>query len=277
MKRGFGTQARAADEAKHKRSSRARAWTTLALALVGCVVLPRCGSHDEGIVLTIGLLHHYGPNEDGSTPAPYHSGEVRNFTTDLGYGVLLEQGYITLASVEIQACPSTSAAIERLVVSVAQAHTEASPTRLGEPHVESLLRADLEATDIGELNPPPGGYCLATVHFGPADDDATGLPENVEMVGLTVYLKGTFLAPGEHESQPFEIMSSGAEDAMLTLWEDATSNASLSLSAESPSGRLDIALLYDGWLDGIHLATETDEDMAAEVLANVARDVEQSF
>jgi hypothetical protein len=225
--------------------------STLLLLLAGC------GAREEGIRLHLGLtLHPAGPvlAEGGS----------RTFTTDRGERILLTRAHVTLNSVEISPCPEAAAWRWLRALSpigTAYAHSESNPRKLGTPHVSSLEQPDGAALELGTLRPPPGRYCRVHLTFGPADEDAQGLPANGAMEGRTLLLEGEVLSTSGEGSHPFRLESSGISNAELPL--DA-----LTLSAEELESEQLITLAYDHWLDGI---SPLASDAAAQALSNLGR------
>lgn len=97
-------------------------------------------------------------------------------------------GELTVASVELVACPSVAQRLwnELGLLGVAHAHGDSSSTRRAVPTVLSLAR-DAASQGYGTVAPPAGSWCSATVTFGPADADAEGLPsDGTVFVGTTL-------------------------------------------------------------------------------------------
>jgi len=67
----------------------------------------------------------------------------------------------------------------------ADKHLEATPFRVGLSHVWRLDDAEL-VEDYGTLAPPMGDYCEVLVTVVPLDDDAIGIAESPELVGLAL-------------------------------------------------------------------------------------------
>ncbi|MFL5343878.1 MAG: hypothetical protein ACJ8AT_03760 [Hyalangium sp.] len=221
------------------------------------VLLAGCGAREEGIRLHLGLtLRPAGPVQV--------EGSSRRFTNDRGERIVLNRAQVTLNSVEIFPCPEGAAwrwLRELSPIGTAYAHSASSPRQLGTPHVSSLERPDGEALELGTLRPPPSRYCRVHLVFGPADEDAVGLPADGAMDGRTILMEGEVLAANGEDSRPFRLESSGIANAELSL-------EGLTLSTEKLEAEQVISLAYDHWLDGVSpLAT----DAAAQVQSNVAR------
>lgn len=219
------------------------------------VLLAGCGSREEGIRLHLQLtLRAQG--------AVQLEESARTFTNDRGDRIRLNRAEVSLDSVELFACPESSAwrwLRELSPVGTAYAHSEASPRRLGTPHVINLGRLDGEVLELGTLHPPPRRYCRMRLVFGPADADAEGLPADGAMVGRTFLLEGEVLPASGEGSRPFRLESDRIANSELPLEE-------LSLSEEALEAEQRITLTYDHWLDGV---SPLDSDAATRVLSNV--------
>lgn len=230
-----------------------------ALGSMLLVLLAGCGSREEGIRLHLGLtLQPAGPVQA--------EGLSRSFTNDRGDRILLTRAQVTLNSVEIFPCPEGAAwrwLRELSPIGTAYAHSASSPRQLGTPHVSSLERPDGEALELGTLRPPPGRYCRVHLIFGPADEDAMGLPADGAMAGRTLLLEGEILAADGEGSRLFRLESSGISNAELSL-------EGLTLSAEELESEQLISLAYDHWLDGV---SPLAPDAATQVQSNLARSV----
>ncbi len=207
--------------------------------------------------------------------------ETTSFTTDLGFRVTVTNGYVTIASVSIRPCdaapeeaglrsPSRLRAIGSSVAAFlsireASAHTASSPTSLGVPGVLPLVPAAAMDETLGELLPPPDRYCATTVTLGPADADAVMLPDDA-MVGLTLLVEGTWLAPDGGEPVPFRWESTATPSfehaTSFELAEGGTSNVSEALGAP-------LATIFDG----IDLRTIDPAIGADRVAARVVSDL----
>jgi hypothetical protein len=94
---------------------------------------------------------------------------------------------VVVSELEILPCePTLTTRLQQTLFPVAEAHTDASPTRLGTPIVLDM-RAQ-QSLFAGVLEPPPGQYCGLRVFIGPADADATGLDLHPWMLDRSVAL-----------------------------------------------------------------------------------------
>ncbi|WNG36834.1 hypothetical protein F0U61_26525 [Archangium violaceum] len=222
------------------------------------LALCACGSREEGIRLHLDL--DLRPAREAKT-----EGQVRQFTNAQGARVVLTRAHVTLGSVEIFPCQTSSAWRWLRALSpigTAEAHEASTPRRLGIPHVSGLERPDGESLALGTLQPPPGSYCRARLVFSPADADAEGLTTARDMEGKTLLLEGQFEpSSGEGPTQPFHLES--ASLANVEVWLEG-----ITLSADALEASRTIHLAYDTWLDGVD---PTADDAAEQVLKNIAK------
>jgi hypothetical protein len=245
-----------------------------ALVLFTCAALPAsagCGSTEGGTRLYVGIEHHFA----GSSPVLHAEDAPRQFTTDLGHEVTLEQGYVTLSAVELFACEDGHASfwqeLRRSLTLIPEAHAHSEPSsdlELTVPVVDDLLRADGEAHVFGQLSPPAGEYCRVQLTFGAADSDAEELPATPDMVGVTLHLSGTVLS-GVAAPQPFTYRSSGGLIRSMDLVDASGASAPLVLDGGHPEADLVVGLVYDTWLDGLALDSATASSIAADALDQV--------
>lgn len=261
-------------------TSRRRGLAAAALATGVLVSLaPCCDSFQPGITVRVGVMHLFA-QQGGAPPPTFASGDERAFTTDLGYQVRLDSGYVGIQSVELVQCdqpsqPTTTARrLWRALTAprVAHAHTLDGPAfALGVPYVDDLMRADGDVFTVGAMEPPPARYCGAKVMVGPADADAVGLPAGVNMVGRSLHLVGRFRAAGEtYAWQSFRVDSNATHEVDISLETIQQGQPTpLVLDADHLESTVVVALNYNLWLDDIDLYTATPATLEARVLANL--------
>ncbi len=222
-----------------------------------------CSSEDPGVSLGVQLMH------TPSTGAA-QSGPERTVTRPNGDVVRLTRGWVNVESVEIFACPAT--AWERLLdalspVATARAHTPGSPTKIGTPHVDDLLRSDVQALTLGTLKPPADRYCRAAVTLAAADADAEGLPTAVPLTGNTLWLEGTVTPAAGGTAQAFQLTSAEEADAdvQVTGAGGAAAPVVLTTAGVSRTGR--VVLRYDRWFDAVDPLADGAADSLVSAIA----------
>ncbi|MCY1078469.1 hypothetical protein [Archangium lansingense] len=231
---------------------KSRSSSSVLLLLALCA----CGTREEGLQLHLEL--DFRPARQAKA-----EGSTREFTNNQGDRITLTRAHVTLSSVEIIPCQTSSAWRWLRMLSpigTAHAHEANTPRRLGTPHVSSLERPDGEPLALGTLEPPPGNYCRARLVFAPADADAEGLVPEVNMVGRTLLLEGQVLPADGGPVRPFRLESASLINAELSL-------EGLSLSPDAMETSRTLHLAYDRWLDGVDLASP---EASEQVLRNVA-------
>lgn len=222
----------------------------MVLSWTGC-----SSSTSRGVEVTIALEAPSSPDLEGAS---------RRFATDLGLSVELSRGYLATGAVEIFRCEGSIARVKPRpwLLREAFAHSVGSPTRLGIPAVESLLAPVGAREVIGEIYPAEATYCSARQTLHPADDDALGLPEDVSMVGRSLFMEGTY-ARGEAAPSPFRIVSDAELERDVTL-------PAIALDAKGRrTARLVLTKAADRWFDGVDFERDDEGAIARRVLENV--------
>jgi hypothetical protein len=216
-----------------------------------------CSTSEAGLEVNVQLV----PPPAGAAP----------ITSDRGYAVTLERAYLTVGSVELEGCENAVLPSLELPFGpkLAFAHSVTSPTRIGSPAVLSLAGEEAEQVSFGTLGPPPGEYCALRVGLEPADADASHLPNDVDFVGLTLTLEGTYRdssgTEGAFSVATTQTIERSVPFERLELGDDAEREAVLVVNADSAR-----------WFDGIDFATVEDEEIAELVLSNVVASLEVS-
>ena len=188
----------------------------------------------------------------------------KQFVNDNNVTIELTSAYLTLSEMDIRTNCSPPAftrlldTMYDLLIPTAQAHTESTPTKLGEPLVVNVLNPDTEELEFGHFSPPPASYCGLTVHMHPADVDARGLPTTFSMIGLVLRIEGSYddgLGGG-----PVQFT---VETTVEPEHADIAFPAMINLSASNLSGEAHLNIEYNTWFDGFNSAA-----MAALVTAD---------
>jgi hypothetical protein len=198
-----------------------------------------------------------------STIAPNVS--AKTFTTNRGVSLRIVRAFLVTHSAELLQCPPTAFERARSILAMrsAYAHGTATATRLATPVVEDMLRAPRASTFLGTLRPPPGDYCTLRYSIGAADDDALGLPTEVNIVGESLHIEGTYALVANPVSTPFVIATSVSFDRDLEL------NRMMLSASGRQSAAIAIGKSMETWFDGIDFATASSEELAAAVTARV--------
>jgi len=206
--------------------------------------------------------------------------DSKTFTNTEAVSITLDKAYLVISSVviETECGASFSAALEGLfniVIPVAHAHTEPSPTTTGIPYVIDLLAVDGGDINIGELSPPTGDYCGADIFMESADADAENLPtgtDDPDMVGKTIYVKGTYKVTPMATPVDFTISS-----GINLINRELLLSALVMIDKDNSDGTVNLAINYDTWFDTVDmalLATGNADELDA-ALQNVTSSIVQ--
>jgi hypothetical protein len=144
---------------------------------------------------------------------------------DRGYRVRLERGYLVDYSMELVECPKEAlqsgldASWPWLPVRSAWAGhmpTTPNPAAIHTPHIEALhAPTDFE---VGSLPLAAQRYCRIHYLIARANRSAVGLPEDVDMVERSLYVRGTYQSADAPEPRPFELATSAANAVLTQLF-----------------------------------------------------------
>ena len=90
------------------------------------------------------------------------------------------------------------------------------PSLVDQPIVERLTAVPTDFV-FGEVTAPTINYCQGHYLVARAYDTAQNLPEDVDMLGVSLYLSGTFLAPASDSPQAFTIQTDLANGTLTDL------------------------------------------------------------
>lgn len=205
----------------------------------------------------------------GAEPAAAGDGSLE-LQTDMGYTVTLDRAYLSLGAVEIHGCNegASGALLERWFgPKLALAHGLSSPTRIGAPLVVSLLAKGDTPEVFGTLLPPPGKYCSTHVEIEAADRDARALPDDLDIVGATLDVAGTW-SKADDSAQNFELRTSTSSERTI--------DQGFSLSRDERQKTLALRAVVAHAFDGVDFATQTESEQVATVLSNIGAGLEIS-
>ena len=201
----------------------------------------------------------------------------KQFDNDQGVTIELAAAYLTISEMDLRTNCSVSPfarlidAVYEMVLPAAFAHTESTPTRLGEPLVVNVLNPDSEELEFGHFSPPPASYCGITVHMHPADADARNLPVALSMIGLVLHVEGNYSVSGPQ-------IAFTVETAIEPEHADVAFPAAINLSASNLNGEAHLNIEYHTWFNGFdaaamaNLAT-ADPAAVAALLDNITASI----
>ena len=149
-------------------------------------------------------------NRDASSPV------LLTYARQDGNIARLLQLYVTVSAVSLTPCATATrfeihpktwlASWPDLLVPPAHAHSPSAAGKLGEPHVVAFV-GSAESTLLGTVA-PSGASCAVSVFFGPADDDAVGMPAGDKMLGQTALAELSTGAAADVQKTDFSLTRS---------------------------------------------------------------------
>lgn len=257
-------------------TSRMRNAINLFAAVAACALLFACqaggGTSEQGI--TAKLYARLAPVTDGTGAEQPQPAGTKNFTNSEGTAIRIRTGYLVLWSVALEsgcdepdfvdAAPWWSGFIRS-----AHAHAESTPLKLGVPHVIDLAAAESQPVELGSLTPPPGDYCGIKAELLRADDDAVGLPEEVDMIGRVLYVEGEYLDTGGTTWVPFVI-----ETGMNLREAKRMFSIPLTLSDQQRTASVTVSIPYHRWFDGAQMGALDDPVQLDRLLGNIGAGIQ---
>ncbi|HEY8208828.1 MAG TPA: hypothetical protein VIG99_15165 [Myxococcaceae bacterium] len=224
------------------------------LALASVAVLAACGWRSEGV--------HMGFSAATAVPGSARvDASGLHWTAADGAELTIHRGWVVVSAIEIFPCPASTLrkVWNELGYGTAWAHTISRPTRIGEPSAVPALQEAGMAMPLGTLHPPATEFCRVQVTFAPADEDAAGLPAEVEMVGKTLWLDGERSLPPA-SPEPFHLESAGIQEVAFDVgpW---------SLDEETQARSAAVTLTPSRWLDGVDFTSTTPASAALAAVA----------
>jgi len=218
-------------------------------------------STNNGITVTVMATPQQSPDAVGQIPKV--PAGAKTFRNSENTQITLSKAYLVMWSVQLETdCQAHNfTKLFNFLLPAAQAHAEATPTKLDTPNVINLLAEDSVEIKLGTIQPPPNTYCGVSIEFAKADEDAHGLPEDVNMVNRTVYLEGQYSLSGSNNSGVFTL-----DTAKTLLPKYALLKEPLNLSASNLSGRVSVSVRYDRWFDGLNLPVLATDEAQQDLL-----------
>ncbi len=217
-------------------------------------------------------------NDDGIIET--HDNGSWTTETDLGYRVRVDSGMVVNYSAQLVECDEgavdicadeASASLWRqLGVGIPRAwagHSsgESDPSAVEETHAQSLTSHATLAS--GSALAQPAVYCRSHYLAGPLTDTTENKPDDDSLIGNTLWIDGSYTAPGSQEAIPFSLATTsayGAFDDLASENGDAdvlqSGHASALVRISRPRGRM---------FDGIDFATTDLLDAGTVVLRNL--------
>ena len=213
-------------------------------------------------------VHAHLTHEPAAAPEPAITTNTSSKSITLGNGDTIEltSAYLTISEMELRTNCSVNPfarlldTIYELVIPTANAHTESTPTKIGEPLVVNILNVDTEELEFGHFSPAATTYCGVTVHMHPADIDSRGLPAP-DMAGQVVRLAGTYNGTATFT---FSIdIPTELEHA------DIRFPTPIALSATNLTGEAHLNIEYNTWFNGLSATdiSDLDTDLASNPTA----------
>ena len=250
-------------------------WLIVAVAL-SAMALVSCRSHTASSSPHT-VSYRLVWSSQGTVAEPHGNGWQT--TNDRGYRVHVEHGYLADYSMELVECPRAALVsdIESLwawfplrTASAGHMPTTPNPAAIHTPHIEALHAP----TDfnVGSMLLAPQSYCRVHYLIARANRSAVGLPDDVDMVERSLYVRGTAQATATTEPHPFELATSAANAVLTDLFPPGrfgAQGAAIIVDTGRENVRVVIHRQLRSLFDGVDFDTMTVARIERQVLQNI--------
>jgi hypothetical protein len=222
------------------------------------VLLTGCELFDDlehpRTLVNVAITHH-ATAEAGAFPDRGKDGEMRTFTTDDGWKVMLTRAYITTSGASLLRCDEE----------------ELDFDLYWGPVAENINSQDLDNLTLAGMPVEKSEFCTIAIDYGP-NADFLG---DAQYGGATFYLEGG--AEKDGVTVPFTISSTDSLHVELDLSAMEAGGPLVVDGTESFPVDLTVAKTYDRFFDGIDFATATPDDLEAQVATVLAMETTVSL
>ncbi len=209
-------------------------------------------------------------NHEGVTPL--ESGWA--VTNDQGYVIEVHQGYMVTYGASLVPCPEPVddglGVFLRSLLGIGTAYAghsgDADPSAVNDSRVESVSAPT--SWRIGQVSVPAARYCEAHYLVARADDETRDMPAAIDLDRKSLYLAGTYRAPGETVVKPFEVDTSLANGVIHPL---ATSDDTSGIDLGSENVQVVIERPLAGLFDGAAFETMSASVIERQILTSLMR------
>ncbi|MED5463575.1 MAG: hypothetical protein VX699_02895 [Myxococcota bacterium] len=244
-------------------------------ALLGplCAALISCGNPNEEQLSLSETTITYRLDWD-TTGASQNDTGAWTWQSDLGFNIELTGGYLVTYSLQLVECRTNGLAswrhwLQELLgpraAFAGHPHTQRNPAAMTPPHVESLLNP--RAQHAGSAIAPAATYCQSHYLIAGAPPQAKGLPEDVNMLGTSLYLQGHYQAPDSPEWVRFKIHSALPNGVLTPLVPPGDSTAPVEV--ETTSLTLTTSRSLATLLNGVDFTTMDTHAIQRQVLTSI--------
>ena len=199
--------------------------------------------------------------------------------TDLGYEVVIERGFTIAYSLQLVECddeeepadiPGMGQRLLNLlgpgVAWAGHSELDPNPAAIEVSQAEDILvRARVE---MGRVTVEPQRYCQLHYLVARSERETVGLPDELDIVGMSVYMEGSYQRAGE-ASQPFVLNTSYAYGLLTDLFApgaDQDAEAALEVDTGYDDATITVTRNLDRLFDGVEFETMNTAQQAGQVL-----------
>ena len=200
------------------------------------------------------------------------------FTNNRGYPIRLSQGYLITYSVQLVECPheeSTALKWFNRILGIRTAHAghpnpQDNPAAIYQSLGENLI--DAESQSIGIVEVEPNSYCQLHYLVAGATLETTSLPDEINLLGTTVYLSGFYQSLDTEEWIPFKIhtpLANGVLNSLFEDFEDHEEEEPMTLNTNGDRLFIETQRKLSGFFEDVNFADMTSLEMERQILRGI--------
>lgn len=198
----------------------------------------------------VNAAHHGARDKNGVLPDYGGDGEARIFDNDLGWHIVLSEGFVVTTSAKIEPCEGDGLALG---------------LPFG-PFPEDLTDLDARVTDFALMDLHANEYCNLIIEYGRyqssvaamAEDEPFPIGDLTNVEGASIYLAGTAEKPDGKGGNTVINFGFRSEQTVIVNLDMSTleEGGPWTITGDEPNGRaLTVAKTYDEFFRGVDFAT----------------------
>ena len=206
-------------------------------------------------------------------------------SNELGTSIRLNRGYLSTYSVQLVECPAgESVALKwfnRLfglrMAYAGHPNPEDNPAGVYQSVVENLM--EMENRTVGVVDVEPNSYCQLHYLVAGANEETSSLPQDVNMLGTSVYLEGSYNVSGSEEWTPFLIhtpLANGVLNNLFADFEDQENSTAMELQTSGEALLIQVERRLAGFFNGLDFPGMTASELERQVLRNIVNHTEST-
>jgi len=205
------------------------------------------------------------------------------FTNNVGYPIRLGQGYLVTYSVQLVECPteeSTALKWFNRILGIRTAYAghpnpQDNPAAIYQSLGENLIEA--ESQPIGVVEVESSSYCQLHYLVAGATLETASLPDDINLLGTSVYLSGFYQSGDTEEWIPFTIHTPLANGVLNSLFEDFGNHEAeeaMTLNTNGAHLLIETQRKLSGFFEDVNFTDMTSLEMERQILRGIVNNTQ---